>query len=232
MQSIALTSKPVPGLPLPFPFMVAPERNTKAIPGRPSRYLRGAEIYAEGSDIKQLYKVVSGAVRVCRVLPDGRRFIAQFALDGEVFGLDGVEEHRFSAEAVTEVVLIAFARRDLDAYLDREPLAAQSWQTFTMEKLAAAHDRFILLGCRSAMERVTHFLLDLSARSRTGCNYLDLPMSRYDIADYLGLTAETVSRILTALRKAGMIAIEDNHTLHLLDYDKLSEAAGFSGASA
>ncbi|PWC27010.1 helix-turn-helix domain-containing protein [Teichococcus aestuarii] len=227
MQSVALT-----GMRLPFPFTVAPERSGRAIPGRPGRLLRGAEIYAEGSKIRQFYKVVSGAVRVCRVLPDARRFIAQFALPGEVFGLDGVEEHRFSAEAITEVVLIAFARKDIDAYMDEEPLAAQSWQAFTLEKLAAAQDRSILLGCRSATERVAHFLLDLAARSCPGRPSVDLPMSRYDIADYLGLTAETVSRVLTALRKSGMIAIEDNHTLHILERERLTEVADLSGVPA
>ncbi|MFC7554332.1 cyclic nucleotide-binding domain-containing protein [Pseudoroseomonas wenyumeiae] len=103
-----------------------------------SCFLRSAEIYAEGSKIRQFYKMVSGTVRVCRVLPDGRRFIAQFALPGEALGLDGVEEHRFSAEAVTEVVLVTFARKDLDTCMDQEPLAAQSWRIFTLERLAAA----------------------------------------------------------------------------------------------
>ncbi|WP_176559954.1 helix-turn-helix domain-containing protein [Teichococcus rhizosphaerae] len=236
MPNVTRATKPAPGLPpcLPpfLPFTDRPERGGAAIPGRPSRHLRGSEIYAEGSAIRQLYRVVSGAVRVCRMLPDGRRFIAQFALPGEVFGLDGVEEHRFSAEAVTEAVLIAFARRDLEACLDREPLAAQSWQAYTLEKLAAAQDRFILLGCRSATERVAHFLLDLAARARPGREGLALPMSRYDMADYLGLTAETVSRTLTLLRKAGMIAIEDNHRLHLLDTGRLMQAAEPGRAAA
>ncbi len=228
MQNSALPNRPAPSLSLNFPFVVTPEQNTKDIPGRPRRYLRGTEIYAEGSSAKQLYKVVTGAVRVHRVLPDGRRFIVQFALPGEVFGFDGVEDHRFSAEAVTEVVLIAFARKDLDSYIDRQPLAAQSWQAFTVENLAAAQDHFVLLGCRNAMERVSHFLLDLAARSGASHSSLELPMSRYDIADYLGLSAETVSRVLTALRKAGIISIEENHTLHLLDCEELA-AAGSQG---
>ncbi|MBO1076557.1 helix-turn-helix domain-containing protein [Roseomonas sp. 1311] len=190
------------------------------------------EIYAEGSEIKKLYKVVSGTVRVCRMLPDGRRFIVLFALPGEIFGLDGVQQHRFSAEAVTEVVLIAFARKDLDAHMGREPVAAQSWQAFTLEKLAMTQDRLILLGCRSATERVAHFLLDLADRCRTRGNRLELPMSRYDIADHLELTAETVSRVFTILRKDGMIAIEDHHNLHLLDYDRLAEVADLTGVAA
>ncbi|MBL6457373.1 helix-turn-helix domain-containing protein [Belnapia sp. T6] len=189
------------------------------------RFQRGSEIYAEGKAADQLYKVVSGTVRTCRLLPDGRRLVAQFALAGELFGLDGVSHHRFFAEAVTDVVLIAFPRGEINDWVDRDSTVAQSWQAYTLEKLAAAQDRFILLGRRTASERVAAFLLDLVKRGQGPDDIVELPMSRYDIADYLGLTAETISRTLTALRKNRIIADQGCHKLRILDRDALEEQA-------
>jgi len=209
----------------PFPLQGLAEAPSHRMPGRLLRFERGAEIYAEGQEADHVYQVLSGTIRTCRLLPDGRRLIAQFALAGKIFGLDAIGRRRFSAEAVTDVVVMGFARRDLQAWLGQEPAAAQSWQTYTLETLAAAQDRFIILGRRTAGERVAAFLLDLAERGPQQDGIVALPMSRYDIADYLGLTAETVSRVLTGLRKRRLIANHGSHHLRILNRDALEEQA-------
>ena len=195
------------------------------LPSRILRLQRGAEIYADGDSADRLYKVISGTVRTCRLLPDGRRMIAQFALPGEIFGLDGLCHHRFFAEAVSDVVVQAFPRQEINRLVSHDPAAAQSWQAYTLERLAAAEDRFILLGRRTATERVAAFLLDLAGRGQAADGIVDLPMSRYDIADYLGLTAETVSRVLSTLRRKCVIADHGCHNLRILDRAALEEHA-------
>ncbi|MFH5926746.1 helix-turn-helix domain-containing protein [Roseomonas xinghualingensis] len=193
--------------------------------GRTLRFQRGAEVYAEGNLADHLYKVVAGAIRTCRILPDGRRMIAHFALQGDLFGLDGVQHHRFFAEAVTDTVVIAFPRKEITEWVSREPGAAHSWNTYTLEKLTAAQDRFIMLGRRTAAERVAAFLLDLADRGQRPDESIDLPMSRYDIADYLGLTSETVSRLLSNLRKNRIIAEQGSHRFRILNREALEERA-------
>jgi len=227
VASAARSTTPIPAFPFPVPGLNAAGQSlaSQPLPERIMRVQRGREIYAEGDMADQLYKVISGTVRTCRLLPDGRRLVAQFALSGEFFGLDGVSHHRFFAEAVSDVVLVAFPRREINHWVERDPAVAQSWQAYTLEKLAAAQDRFILLGRRTATERVAAFLLDLAERGRGPVGTVDLPMSRYDIADYLGLTAETVSRVLTNLRKSRIIGDQGCHRLRILDQDALQEQA-------
>lgn len=225
MQTVAARST---ALAFPFPVVAkaaAAVATPAHLPGRPMRLQRGEPVYAEGAAARDLYKVVSGCIRTYRFLPDGRRMVASFALPGEVFGLDGNGAHRFSAEAITEAVVIAFARKEIDDCVDREPCAAQSWQAYALEKLSAAEDRCLLLGRMSAAERVANFLLDVESRSLQGAGVIDLPMSRYDIADHLGLTAETVSRILTSFRKRRIIADQSLHRVKLLDRDALESQA-------
>jgi CRP/FNR family nitrogen fixation transcriptional regulator len=223
--SRSTTSIPVLSFPLLGMSTAQVGAASNRLRGRTLRIQRGGEVYADGDKADQLYKVLSGTVRTCRLLPDGRRMIAQFALPGELFGLDGVGHHRFFAEAVTDVVLVAIPRRELNEWVEREPTVAQSWQAYTLEKLAAAQDRFILLGRRTAAERVAAFLLDLAERDQVQAGSIELPMSRYDIADYLGLTAETVSRVLTTLRKKRIIADQGCHKLRIIDQDALMEQA-------
>lgn len=228
MQTVAAR-----GQALAFPFPVVAKAvaadTCSRLPGRPIRLQRGEPIYREGAVAHDLYKVVSGTVRTCRILPDGRRMVTSFALAGEVFGLEGVGAHRVSAEAVTECVVIAFARKAIDDCVDREPVAAHSWQAFTLEMLSASEERCLLLGRKSAAERVATFLLDLAGRSLLETDVVELPMSRYDVADHLGLTAETVSRVLSGFRRRRLIADQGPHRLRLLNRDALEEQANDSG---
>ena len=176
------------------------------------RFSRNTDIYREGDPAAQLYKVVSGAVRTCKFLANGRRQIGAFYLPGEIFGLETEERHLFSAEAVTdsevliiEPPIVPFGRWDFE-------VACQVWALMRHE-LKRAQDRVLLLG-RTAQERVAGFLLAMAERMQSS-DQVELPMSRQDIADYLGLTLETVSRMLTQLESESTIAVLESKRIVL-----------------
>ena len=174
--------------------------------GTPIRVQRNCEVFGEDGKADSFYQVVSGAVRVCKLVSDGRRQITAFYLPGEIFGLDGEETHLFSAEAITECMLLAVGRNAFLSAAVRQPsLAAQVWN-LTLAQLSRAQTHMLLLGRKNAQERIVAFLFEMEERlNRDG--EVDLAMSRQDIADYLGLTIETVSRTLTQLERSGLIAI-------------------------
>ena len=165
---------------------------------------RDAAVYAQEDEVTHVYKVVSGAVRVTRLLEDGRRHIVAFYFAGELFGLEAGDVHAFSAEAVV-ASRIAFVRRSAVA-TEAENSDSAIWAVWRLmaKELARAQDHALVLGRLSAAERVSAFLNDMAARTGFD-NAIDLPMSRTDIADYLGLTIETVSRTLTQMEREGAI---------------------------
>jgi CRP/FNR family transcriptional regulator, nitrogen fixation regulation protein len=167
--------------------------------GSRRRFEADEEIYAEGDRAAHFYKVVSGAVRTYKLLDDGRRQIAGFHLPGDIFGVEAGEEHRFGAEAVTETTLAVHRRSD----------------RAMMGALDRAQEHMILLGRKSAKERIASFLLGLAERTRSA-TAVELPMSRGDIADHLGLTVESVSRSLTQLERAGIIELPTNRRMVVL----------------
>jgi CRP/FNR family nitrogen fixation transcriptional regulator len=185
---------------------------------------RGQEIYAEGDPPDCWYKVLSGTVRISKLLADGRRHIAGFCFGGDCFGLDDASARVFSAEAVEDVIVMRFARRATERLIDENPQLARGLCTMTLRDLAHAQTRMLLLGRMTAAERVASFLLEISERRDTR-RALDLPMSRIDIADYLGLTIETVCRVLSLFKRDGMIAIPNPHRIELCDRAML-EAVG------
>src|SRR6516225_2743299 len=166
-------------------------------------FARNDEIYAEDGGADVWYKVVSGTVRICKLLADGRRHIAEFCFSGDCFGIDITSERRYSAEAVDDAVVMRYQRRATE-----------------LRELTAAHGRAFLLARMTAPERVAAFLLEMCER-RDRTKFIDLPMSRNDIADYLGLTIETVCRTLSAFKRAGAIAIASPHRIALLDRSAL-----------
>jgi CRP-like cAMP-binding protein len=168
-------------------------------------YTRNAEIYGEREPADYLYKVVSGAVRTYKVLADGRRQIGAFYLPGDVFGLETTDEHSFSAEAITDVKILVVKRSALVALAKRDNEIARQLWTITGEELRRVQDHILLL-IKTAKERVVGFLLEMAERVPAG-DQVELPMSRQDIADYLGLTIETVSRTLTELENAATIEL-------------------------
>jgi CRP/FNR family nitrogen fixation transcriptional regulator len=164
------------------------------------QYDRDEEVFGEGEASRYVYRVVSGAVRTFRLLSDGRRQIVEFHMPGDVFGLDGQERHTIGAEAIRATVLQVI-RRDL--FMQEPDRGADTALKTLLKKFQRAQAHMLLLGRHTACERVAAFLLDF--RDRVGSTSVDLPMSRQDIADYLGLTIETVSRTFTQLQSSGLI---------------------------
>jgi len=174
--------------------------------GTPFNYARETEIYGEGETAEFVYRIVSGAVRTCKILADGRRQINAFHLAGDLFGFEPGEAHRLTAEAIADTKVLLFSRRSVQDLANRNVEAARRLWNSTLQNLEDAEDHMLLLGRRTALERVAAFLLTIE--KRLGSNRcVELPMSRRDMADYLGLTIETVSRSMTQLQSKRAIAL-------------------------
>ncbi len=182
---------------------------------------RNAEIYGEGEPAEYVYKVISGVVRTYKLLSDGRRQINAFVLPGDVFGLEGAEEHRFTAEAIADTTLVFVKRSALTALAARDGEVANDLWMMAAADLRRAHEHMLLLGRKSAQERIAAFLLEMVERAEAS-DTVDLPMSRLDIADYLGLTIETVSRTLTLLENAATIELSSTRRIRLTNKAALS----------
>jgi CRP/FNR family transcriptional regulator, nitrogen fixation regulation protein len=188
--------------------------------GAPISFARNAEIYGEGEPADYLYKVVSGTVRTYKVLSDGRRQIGAFYMPGDVFGLETSDEHTFSAEAISDSKVLVIKRSTLVALAGRNNEVARQLWALTGLELSRVQDHILLL-IKTAQERVAGFLLEMADRACSG-NSLELPMSRQDIADYLGLTIETVSRTLTTLENAATIELPSSRRIVLRNRSALS----------
>ncbi|MFG1464913.1 helix-turn-helix domain-containing protein [Xanthobacter sp. DSM 24535] len=185
-------------------------------------FARNAEIFGEDEAADHVYVVLSGVVRICKLLGDGRRQIETFCLKGDAFGWETGLRNRFSAEAVSECRLARVKRNLLfSRATDDSDLARAIWN-LTFTELHRAQDHLLLLGRKTAQERVATFLLDLARRSNPAdTSEVHLPMSRQDIADYLGLTIETVSRTLTQLEGAATISLPSSRCIVLRDRSAL-----------
>ena len=184
-------------------------------------FARNVEIYGENEPADYLYKVVSGAVRTYRVLNDGRRQIGAFLLPGDMFGLEAGATHATSAEAVADSVILVIKRSAVLAHAERDPEVAREMWALTAQELGRAQNHMLLL-IRNAQERIAAFLLEMAERA-PGADSVDLPMSRQDIADYLGLTIETVSRTLTQLEAEAAIALPTSRRVVLRNRSVLSK---------
>lgn len=179
--------------------------------GAPMRFVRNIEIYGEDEPAEYLYQVVSGAVRTYRMLDDGRRQISAFHLPGDIFGLEAGDVHRSSAETISDAQVLFVKRSAVMARAEHEKdLAKQLW-TLTVRELQRVQEHSLVL-VKNAEERVAGFLLEMAGRN-SGAAAIELPMSRQDIADYLGLTIETVSRTFTQLAQSGTIALETSRRI-------------------
>lgn len=170
-------------------------------------YTREEEIFGEGEEAEFVYKVVTGAVRTCKMLSDGRRQIDAFHLPGDLFGFETAARHRLTAEAVADTTVLLFRRRQMEDMANRDVTTARNLWDMTMRTLGHAQDHMILLGRRTALERVAAFILHMDQRLG-GTGHVELAMPRRDIADYLGLTLETVSRALSQLQHDGALRLE------------------------
>jgi CRP/FNR family nitrogen fixation transcriptional regulator len=183
-------------------------------------YRKDEEIYGEGESCEYVYQVVRGAVRTYKLLTDGRRQIGAFHLPGDVFGLDAGSTHRLTAEAITDTTVRLVKRRSLEAAAGLNVQVAHNLWTMTAGDLRHAEDHMLLLGRKTAMEKVATFLLEMDRRlAKAGM--MALPMCRRDIGDYLGLTLETVSRALSQLQAQGVLGFSGARQIVLRNRQRL-----------
>jgi CRP/FNR family nitrogen fixation transcriptional regulator len=165
------------------------------------------ELFGEGDDADCFYKVISGAVRSYKLLSDGRRQIDAFHLPGDLFGLEAGHSHRFSAEAVGATQVVAYRRCRLPALTQDDAAFREEVMGAVLTSLERAQNHMLLLGRKTAQEKMATFLLGMAERLSDDEKHFDLPMPRADIADHLGLTIETVSRTLTQFARNGLIRL-------------------------
>ena len=184
----------------------------------------GREIFAEGGDTDTFCKVVSGVVRVCKFLNDGRRQIEAFHVAGEIFGFEMGDERTLSAEAVSDCTLVCYRRHNVEQIAQRNEAVTRQLLQLAMYNLAQAQDHSLLLGRRGAAEKVAGFILSWARRCEAE-GVVHLAMSRQDMADYLGLTIESVSRSLSQFERDGVIALPSTRQLKVLDAGALEDLA-------
>ena len=185
-------------------------------------YKKGTEIYGEKEPAEYVYQVKIGAVRSYKLLSDGRRQIGAFHLVGDIFGLENGSEHRFTAEAIVNTTVRLIRRRSLEMVAESDAMVSRNLLSMTTSNLQHAEDHMLLLGRKTSLERVAAFLIEMDRRL-TAAGIMPLPMSRRDIADYLGLTLETVSRALSRLHELDVIGFigSNQRQIVLLDRQQL-----------
>jgi CRP/FNR family nitrogen fixation transcriptional regulator len=205
-----------------------PGLNTSAVRrgliGIRKAYASNMEIFGDGEPAEYLYEVVRGSVRSCKILGDGRRQITGFHMPGEVFGLELDDEHHFSAETVSDAVILAVKRSAIMGLAACDVSFARELWAVTARDHQRVQNHTVVLGCMNARQRVAVFLLYMVPRSPGGSE-IELSMSRRDIADYLGLTIETVSRTITQFEKETVIGIPSTRRIVLHDRAALTRVA-------
>ena len=183
-----------------------------------SIYRTNSEVYGQGEPSGSLYRVEFGCVRIGRVTADGRRQLCSFCFAGDVFGWESDDEHHFFAEAVEETgIRILRPGRDSEASIALFPLVLKS--------LRRIQEHLLVLGGTKVDERLADFLCEMAERQGDEC-LVRLPMPRSDVGDYLGVSFETVSRILRRFKERGIIRIPDTHSVEILDMECLHEISG------
>lgn len=184
-------------------------------------FREGEEIYAQDEDADLIYRVLRGSVRTTHLQADGRRQVGGFYYEGDVLGVEVGEAHRFSAEALADCEVLALRRSGSAAY-ESGRLDQMVWAATTCE-LRRTQSHMLLLGRATASEKVARFLLDIADRFRG--EFVVLPMSRQDMADYLGLTIETISRMLGRLQADGVVEFSGSRRYRIRRLASLSELA-------
>jgi CRP/FNR family transcriptional regulator, nitrogen fixation regulation protein len=192
------------------------------------KYARGMEIFGAEEPAEYIYQVIEGAVRSHKLLSDGRRQIGAFHLAGDIFGLENGDFHRFTAEAIVETTVGFMKRESLERVAKTNSAIVRSLLSLTTDNLRHAENHMLLLGRKTSVERVAAFLVEMDHR-RTLAGVIALPMNRRDIADYLGLTLETVSRALAVLKKKGFLEFlgQTQREIAVLNPLGLAEVAEF-----
>lgn len=192
--------------------------------GTRMHFERNAEIFGEGEAAEYLYQIVSGAVRTMRFTSDGRRQILGFHLPGDIFGVELGQMHSLTAEALDSTQIIMVRRSLLEKAAAEDPRAARCWLEHASKSITTARDHALLLGRKGAGERVAAFLLGISERFLRAQDF-NLPMSRADIADYLGLTIESVSRAFTEMERQCAIDLPSSRHVVMRSRPSLAMAA-------
>jgi len=191
-------------------------------------------VFCEGDPSDNVYEVVRGMLKLFKLLPDGRRQVTGFLSPGHLLGLAHDERYLYTAEAITDVTLWRYPRTQFDRLIDEVPGLARRLLAATCDELRAAQDQMLLLGRMGAAEKVASFLLAMAecqAGESGDEDEVHVPMARNDIADYLGLTTETVSRTLTHLKREGVISLSTPSHIVLQDRERLSQLAEGDGAA-
>jgi CRP/FNR family nitrogen fixation transcriptional regulator len=216
------STPPHPGISNPLGTVVPSAAGLPEMQGIQFSYAQGEEIFGEGEPAEFVYRIVSGTVKTYHTLSDGRRQIRAFHGEGDLFGLDGGPDHQYAAEPVTDTKAVVYKRRSLEVLAERNVEIACALWTLTARDLRHAGNHMMLLGRKSAVERLAQFLVERASGPRT-LDFIDLPMCRRDIADYLGLTLETVSRGFSQLQDEGVLALKGARHVQLLDRRRLEE---------
>jgi len=188
----------------------------------------GQTIVVEGDPVDHYYRILSGTIRLYKSVADGRRQVIDFLGEGGCFGLTGLERHAYSVEAITPVTMIRCPRRSLEAAIETNPELARQLFELACAELGQAQRQMLLLGRKSADEKIASFLLSLAERvdGQNGVtNVVHLSMSRQDMADYLGLTIETVSRTLSRFKRDDLIALPGRQEVVLKQFARLQALA-------
>ena len=190
------------------------------------KYTDKQTIFHQNDPSTHLYNITEGNVKIYQLLDDGRIQIIGFLYPGDFFGTYRNHKYNYSAEAIGELKTCVFEQKMLDKYLDQNPVLAKELLNQTSFELTLAQDRVTVLGKLNAVERIARFLLNVSnQRERIGWqnNPISLAMTRLDIADYLGLTIETVSREFSKLKTSNIIKVISSKQVYLNDIKKLED---------
>lgn len=188
-------------------------------------------LFHEGDAADVVFNLISGSAKLYKLLPDGRRQVTGFLFPGDFLGVTVGDEHGFTAETLEPSEMCRFPRHRFEAFVDARPAMRRELYRIAMHELAAAQQQMVLLGRKAAPERLASLLLLLLERTAGGGAPLTvtLPMNRLDIADYLGLTKETVSRAFTAFKIGGVIRLLSDDVVVILDLQRLESIASGAG---
>lgn len=193
------------------------------------RLVAGQPLFHEGEAATRVFTLTRGSLKLYKLLPDGRRQVTGFMHPGDFLGISVDDEHPFTAEALEPSQLCSFARERFDEFTEEHGEMERELYRLAAHELAAAQQQMVLLGRKTAAERLASFFLLLAERAeRGGCEkvrFVELPMSRSDIGDYLGLTKETVSRVLALLKRRRLVRLEALDRIEILDREGLREVA-------
>lgn len=200
------------------------EADSFRAPGTVQHFSQDRQIFADGEAADHFYRVVSGVVRACKYLSDGRRQIEAFYVAGDMFGLEANSHYSLTAEAVNDATVVSYRRKAVEALAQKDAVLSSQLMSAMMQALGHARNHSLVLGRRGAAEKLASFLTECAAHAFSA-GVIQLAMTRQDIADYLGLTIETVSRTLTQLERDHVIALPNTRQIRLCNRSALEDLA-------